>query len=63
MFNNLANRWYEAGFANNIMLFDKNCLNTINKSEIGQFMNEMQDFIVHDYQSMMATIERMSRLT
>ena len=59
MFNNLANRWYEAGFANNIMLFDKNCLNTINKSEIGQFMNEMQDFIVHDYQSMMATIERM----
>ena len=58
-FNNLANRWYEAGFCNVIMLFDRNCIETIKKSEIGAFVDEIEPFLVDDHESLLQTIEMM----
>lgn len=56
IFNNLANRWYEAGFCNNVVFFDVNCWNTILKSEIAYYENEIKDYIVTDYKSLQEKI-------
>lgn len=57
VFNNLANRWYEAGFCNNVVFFDYRCENTIRKSEIAPYWDEIQNYIVHSHAELMQRIE------
>jgi hypothetical protein len=57
VFNNLANRWYEAGFCNNVVFFDVNCWNTIKKSEIAYFEDQIKDYIVSGHSELMDKIQ------
>lgn len=57
VFNHLANRWYEAGFCNNVVFFDENCWNTIMKSEISQWSEEIKEYLVSGIDDLRQKIE------
>lgn len=55
-YNCLANRWYEAGFCNNVVFFDAKCENTIRKSEIGSFWEQIVPYIVYNNEELQEKI-------
>jgi hypothetical protein len=56
-FNNLANRWYESGFCENVVFFDRSCLGTFMKSEIGKFSDEAKYYLVDNYKELQDKIK------
>ena len=56
-YNHLANRYYEAGFCNNVVFFDSNCMNTLERSELNYFIDQVKYYIVDDYKSLLKKID------
>lgn len=61
VFNNLATRYYEAGYCNNVVFFDANCANTIERSELAPHIDQVRKYYVSDYKSLMAKIQHCNK--